>query len=123
MRRLLVFLPLLLLLFGCSEGPKPLYHYEDYSARYYDFKKNPSPQSAEELMKTLQRIIDRAPQSASMRVPPGIHAHLGYMYLQQGALASAKAQFLQEKAIYPEATQFMDRLIAQIDAKESHEAH
>lgn len=111
----------LLLLVGCDEGPKPLYHYEDYSARYYDFKKNPSPQSAEELMKTLQRIIERAPQSASMRVPPGIHAHLGYMYLQQGALSSARAQFVQEKAVYPEATQFMDRLIAQIDAKESHE--
>ncbi len=121
MRTIFILLSALLLLVGCDEGPKPLYHYEDYSARYYDFKKNPSPESAAKLTQTLEKIIERAPQSASRRVPPGIHAHLGYMYLQQGALSAARVQFEHEKAAYPEATRFMDRLIAQIDAKESHE--
>ena len=44
-------------------------------------------------------------------VPPGIYAEYGYLQLQQGNNAQAIALFKQEKALWPEATVFMDHMI------------
>jgi hypothetical protein len=50
-------------------------------------------------------------------VPPGVHAHLGYMYLQQGNAMASRAEFETEKRLYPESAVFMDRLLSQMAAQ------
>lgn len=45
------------------------------------------------------------------KLPPGFHAHMGYLYFQSGQLDEARAAFETEKALFPESTTLMDRFI------------
>ena len=47
-----------------------------------------------------------------------MYANLGYMYLKSGNSNEATANFTKEKTIYPESTQFMDRMINRIKIAE-----
>jgi hypothetical protein len=55
--------------------------------------------------------------SANKPLPPGFHAHLGNLYYQMGKSDLAVQEFEKEKAQFPEATVFMDRLIAKLTKK------
>ena len=48
--------------------------------------------------------------AAGAFVPPGVHAHLGYLYASQGDHATALIHFQTEKAKFPESTRFIDGL-------------
>lgn len=109
---------LMFLISGCSSGPKPLYNYGDYSESYYGVKKEATAESALEYQQALEYCIEEADDSSSGRVPPGMYANLGYIYLKGGQNDKAKENFIKEKTIYPEAAHFMDRMIQKIDAME-----
>jgi hypothetical protein len=114
---------LIFILTGCSERPKPLYHYGSYSESYYASKKYPGEVSAITLENAMQESIDNAQESQSGRVPPGMYANLGYRYLKNGKSAQAISLFIKEKRLYPESAHFMDRMIKKVEAsqKSSHE--
>jgi hypothetical protein len=107
----------LLLFAGCA-GPTPLYNYEDYSSSYYDSVKTPGDETMLQLQQSMEKAIDAAGESRSGRVPPGMYANLGYIYLKGGASARAIEMFNKEKETYPEATQFMDRMIQKVELAE-----
>lgn len=100
-----------LLLFSACSTQAPLYNYEDYSNSYYVHVKEPSDETALNLQKSMENAIEAAGKSRSGRVPPGMYANLGYLYLKGGQSARAIEMFNREKETYPEATQFMDRVI------------
>ena len=110
-----------MLIVGCGpEQPKPLYNYGSYSNTYYAYKKNPTEQSLTALQQSLEDVIAKADQSQTGRVPPGIYANLGYLYLKAGKSNEAIENFKKEKTIYPESAYFMDKLIKRVqDAQES----
>lgn len=99
---------------ACSNQPKPLYNYGDYSDSYYDAKKNMNEESALELQKAIEYSIENASESSSGRVPPGMYANLGYIYLKSGKNEEAIAYFVKEKATYPESVHFMNRMIQKV---------
>ena len=69
--------------------------------------------AAQHLSDEIRRIsgdIEKA-QVEGRRVPPGLHAHLGYLYDLSGNPESAALEFEQEKALYPESAKFMDGLL------------
>lgn len=107
----------LLLFAGCATQ-QPLYNYEDYSSSYYDNVKAPSDETALKLQQSMEKAIEAAGESRSGRVPPGMYANLGYIYLKGGASAKAIEMFNKEKETYPEATQFMDRMIQKVELAE-----
>jgi hypothetical protein len=108
-----------IILGGCGAQPaKPLYNYAGYSDSYYAYKKNMTPESTLQLEKSIQEAIDGTDKSRSGRVAPGLHANLGYLYLKAGKTNEAIASFTMEKAVYPESTLFMDKLINRIKATE-----
>jgi len=117
------YITLLLALFiafsvvGCG-GPKPLYVYNDYNDKYYAFKKNLDSESMLELQKSIEEAIADVGDSSSGRVAPGMYANLGYIYLKQGNATKAIENFKKEKATYPEATHFMDRMIKKVEIAE-----
>jgi hypothetical protein len=41
-------------------------------------------------------------------VPPGVHAHLGYMYYLSGNAEAAFDEFATERALFPESATFVD---------------
>ncbi len=103
---------------GCSGQPEPLYNYEGYSSSYYAFKKNAGEKSALELQKAIEESISNTEDSRSGRVPPGMYANLGYLYLKSGKSNEAISSFTQEKTIYPESAHFMDRMIKKVQVAE-----
>jgi hypothetical protein len=54
-------------------------------------------------------------QSKNKPVPPGFHAHLGYLYAQLGKVDQARQEFETEKVNFPESAVLMDRLLANLD--------
>lgn len=104
---------------GCAQhATAPLYNYGTYSQDYYAYKKNMSDETALKLQKTMEEAIANPQAGRSGRVPPGMYANLGYLYLQQGQNAQARSSFEAEKRVYPESARFMDRLILKINMME-----
>jgi hypothetical protein len=56
-------------------------------------------------------------RSHNQAVPPGFHAHLGYLYFQLGKADAAREEFETEKAQFPESAVFMDRLLTTLAKK------
>lgn len=106
---------------GCAQKSTSLYNYGAYSQSYYDYKKNMTDESALELQKAIEEAIANAKDSHSGRVPPGMYANLGYLYLKSGNSKAAISSFEMEKKIYPESAHFMDRVIRKVDLAEEGE--
>ncbi|QOY55254.1 DUF4810 domain-containing protein [Candidatus Sulfurimonas marisnigri] len=103
---------------GCVQQPQALYNYGDYSDSYYANKKNMSDESTLKLQQSMEQAIEKAGESISGRVPPGMYANLGYMYLKSGNPNGAISNFKKEKSVYPESARFMDRIIKKVELVE-----
>jgi hypothetical protein len=110
----LVWLSLLLLFAGC-QSPDVYYwgHYEDIVyGMYARPDKSPPERQAEIMEADLQKAV-----AANKPVPPGFHAHLGYVYYEMGKADLAQREFIQEKTQFPESTVFMDRMLTNLAKK------
>ena len=105
---------LLLITAGCSTHNTALYNYEDYSESYYADVKEHNAESQLKLQKSIETAIENAKDSQSGRVAPGLYANLGYIYLKEGQNKKAIESFQKEKALYPEAAKFMDKMIQKV---------
>jgi hypothetical protein len=98
-----------LLISGCS-GKKPMYEYSNYSESYYQLKQTGDAESTAKWKTSLEDSIEKS-NALAIRVPPGIYANLGYLYLKVSDTQKAISFFKMEKALYPESGVFMDNLI------------
>ena len=97
---------------GCTSS-KPLYYWGDYEDLLYSGFVNPGEADpATQVIKLSQDI--QIAQNNGQRVPPGIHAQLGYMLYVQGNGDAALQALQTEKALYPEAAVFIDRMILRL---------
>jgi len=94
---------------GCI--PKPMYYWENYSQTLYHYQKYPSDDTRLRHFTELEHIISISNEN-EVRVPPGVYAELGYLYMQKNMSQDAIHFFCKEKSIYPEASVFMNRLIS-----------
>lgn len=99
---------------GCG-GAGPLYRWGHYEGVLYDMYAHPGKADPATQIAKLSEDIQRA-QDEGERVPPGVHAHLGYMYYLQGNAEAATRELRTEKELFPESAVFVDRLLAQIAA-------
>ncbi len=58
----------------------------------------------------LEEQIEKAIASGKL-VPPGLHAHLGYLYITNGNYDDAISHFNVEKEKFPESEHFINGLI------------
>lgn len=99
---------------GCAKPP-PLYDWgiyeqllwESYKADHGDV--DPAGQLAR-LEEDVQRIV-----GTGGRVPPGVHAHLGFLRYATGDLVAAREHFLEERELFPESAVFMEGLVARLE--------
>lgn len=96
-----------LLLSGCA-APS-MYYWGDYSSTLYHSKKTPCDESILKHQQTLEIIIEES-KNKNLRLPPGVCAELGYIYLKQNKNQLAIQYFRMEKELYPESTLLMQRL-------------
>lgn len=47
-------------------------------------------------------------------IPPGLHAHLGYLHSVAGNPAAARDHLEREKTLYPESARFVDHVLARL---------
>lgn len=119
--QLTLLLAAALLTGGCAQKSQSLYNYGTYSERYYAYKKDATDESMFALQQSIEKAIENAGDSRSGRVPPGMYANLGYLYLKSGNGKEAITNFEREKAIYPESAHFMERMIRKVEAAEGKE--
>ncbi len=96
-------------LVACSSTPN-LYRWGIYEPMLYQSFIEPGAAQPDQQAIELSAEIQRS-EAEGYRVPPGVHAHLGSLYLAQGDSAQARASFLREKELYPESSVFIDRLL------------
>lgn len=110
------FLTLLLLtatLTGCVVAqPTPTgFYWGNYSRDLYSYRKDPSPATLARFKTTLEKIIKEADINSSRRVPPGVYAELGKIYLEEGDKEKALQLFEQEATHFPESSVLMSSLM------------
>ena len=110
----LLLLAVPLLLTGC-QNPN-IYYWGHYENLVYVMYAKPDKVSPVVQAQTLEADLHKA-QAANKPVPPGFHAHLGYLYFQTGKPELARQEFENEKKQFPESTVFMDRMLANLSKK------
>jgi len=110
-----------LLLTACASDQKTLYTWGDYPDHIYSYLKG-EDSSYNEAIQTLEKH-SRSAEADRHDLPPGFRAHLGLLYLKNGQPDKAVGYFQEEKAAFPESSQFMDFQLKAFqqrdDAKES----
>ncbi len=104
----------ILLLSGCATQKKePLYRWGVYEQLIHDMYVKPGEAEpgvqVEKLSADLERTLAEGKQ-----VPPGVHAHLGYMYYMQGNEGAAMDEFAQEQALFPESSVFIQGMVGRL---------
>lgn len=103
---------LALLLAACA-NQKTLYTWGSYEELIYASYNAPGKVPPEQQIEILEKEYQRV-RSTNSRVPPGWHAHLGYLYATIGKTDQAQQELRTEKAEFPESAIFVDRLLANL---------
>ncbi|MES1926589.1 DUF4810 domain-containing protein [Salinisphaera sp. T31B1] len=102
-----------LALSACVQRPQPLYRWGSYETLVYQMYEQPGKAEPGAQVQQLTADIERA-QAEGKRVPPGVHAHLGYMHFMQGDTDAAADEFATERALYPESDTFMTTFLSRL---------
>jgi len=110
--RLLSLILAALLLTACVDRPTTYEwgSYEDVIYASYLAKTDVPPEKQIEILEKDYQVG----KSEGKRMPPGWHAHLGFLYYQIGRLDQARQELLTEKAEFPESAVFVDRLLTNL---------
>lgn len=76
------------------------------------------PAQAEAFRIGLEALIIETEQN-KQKVPPGIYAELGTLYLNEGASDKAIAQYTKERNAWPESRGMMDQLIKTLERRKA----
>lgn len=86
---------------GCASSSN-LYYWGEYEELVYNMYNKPGSATPEVQIDKLTRDIQKA-DSRGRPVPPGVFAHLGFMYAAVGNQSDAIASFNEEKERFPES--------------------
>jgi hypothetical protein len=104
---------LLFTLVGCAAPKQSLYQWGDYESQVYSLYNDPGKSPIEAQIEKLEADYQTA-RSTNKAVPPGFHAHLGYLCFQTGKGDQAVQSFQTEKTLFPESAVYMDRILAKV---------
>lgn len=107
---LAIFAVSTLMLTGCVTTQPDMYYWGEYESIIHDSYIKPGSIDTLTQIQKFNRDIQQA-ENNGKKVPPGIYAHLGFLYAIQGNVAESKAAFLEEKTLFPEATIFIDGMM------------
>ena len=97
-----------ILLAGCGNagGPRSLYYWDGtYSSSLYSYLSEDG--DATEQISRLENLVQTSTQRG-YKVAPGLYAHLGLLYLNNGNLGVANANFDKEVENFPESREFIN---------------
>ena len=94
---------------GCSQKPS-MYYWGEYEGLVYKMYIEPGNAEPDVQIEKLKNDIQHA-QNQGKKTPPGIYAHLGFMYATVGNNQLAIESFSQEKTLFPESVKFLDGMM------------
>jgi hypothetical protein len=97
---------------GCATS-QPLYYWGNYENLVYEMYIEPGSADSSTQIQKLKEDINKASSEGKL-VPPGLHAHLGYMYFLQGNARDTLLEFETEKKLFPESAKFVDGLASRL---------
>lgn len=100
---------------ACTQQ-QPLYRWGVYEPLLYDMYLKPGKADPGTQIAKLSEDIERT-RAEGRNVPPGVHAHLGYLYYTQGQTALAREEFVLEKQLFPESAVFIDGMLARMQSQ------
>lgn len=103
----------------CTLGacaPINLYSWGNYEQLVYEMYTKPGQADPDTQVTKLTEDIGKA-QAEGKAVPPGVHAHLAYLYSQQGNLGGAEKEFQTEKTLFPESAAFIDGVLQRMSQR------
>ena len=95
---------------GCASAPDDLYYWGSYEDALYDMYLKPGNASLTDQILRMEEQIEQA-AAKGKPVPPGVHSHLGYLYINDGDYGAAVIHFQREKENFPESTDFIDGIL------------
>jgi hypothetical protein len=99
-------------LIGCATT-ESLYYWGNYEDLVYKMYLEPGSADTATQVAKLKEDINKA-STVGKPAPPGLHAHLGYMYFLQSDTNAAALEFETEKKLFPESAKFIDGLMGRI---------
>ncbi len=117
MKNISLFLLGGLALAGCVSQPSALYNWGSYPEQSYLMYSQPQKAVPSAQIQKLEAEIEKS-KAKNLAVPPGLYAHLGLMYSEQGNMNKAIEYFQLERQVYPESTILMDRLLKKLGANQ-----
>ena len=96
-------------------GPQPLYswgRYEHILWEGYQAQGDPTTH-----VTLLEEDVQKA-TAEDKRVPPGVHAHIGFLRFAGGDLPAAREHFLKERELFPESALFIDGVLERMQGRE-----
>ncbi|HEX9446088.1 MAG TPA: DUF4810 domain-containing protein [Candidatus Binatia bacterium] len=97
-----------------------LYSWGRYENLIYEMYMKPGQADPGTQVAKLTEDIEKA-KAGDKPVPPGVHAHLGYLYYQQGNVAGARQELQIEKTLFPESAAFVDGVLQRLDQRTSQQ--
>lgn len=101
---------LAVVIIGCASAPEDLYYWGNYEELIYDMYLKPGDAALADQIQQMETQIEKAAANGKS-VPPGFHAHLGYLYANDGDYSAAVIHFQREKEKFPESTDFIDGIL------------
>jgi len=87
------------------------YYWGGYADTLFAYSKDPSDKNLDKHVAELEEIIEKS-QELDLKVPPGVHAELGYIDARRGNDSTAMGHYEAEMSLYPESRLFLERLTA-----------
>lgn len=95
---------------GCATHSTSLYRWGEYENLIYSMYIEPGTADPRTQVNTLTADIQKA-AAQGKAVPPGVHAHLGFMYALLGNTGLSQREFIEEKTLFPESAAFIDGMM------------
>jgi hypothetical protein len=92
---------------------RPLFYWGNYSDAYYKYIKKADDKATERYKTSIVNIIEKS-KEWEIKVPPGIYAEYGYLFLQEGNKDEARKYFNLEMETYPESRIFMTKIMSNL---------
>jgi len=103
-------LPFVLCCFAMGCAPSTIYQWGDYEQFLYKRYLKPGSVTTQEEITSIENHLEQV-YSKKLLPPPGLHAHLGYLYITDGQQSRAIEHFNVEKKLFPESIHFIDGLM------------
>jgi len=112
-RLLKVLLLLCVLSSAACQTVDTQYRWGIYEEQVYADYVEPGGRTPQDAAQMLQTDITTTLDSGQ-RVPPGVYAHLGYLYYLTGNTQTARGLFEKEREEFPESSVFVDTLLSNL---------